>query len=208
MIGESNRADMPVKAIGLAAVIFSAVYFVSDLIELSQGGFSTLQLALTYAAEAALPFFVIGLYLVQRPRIGALGLVGALTYAYTFVFFTGTVVDALIDHTADWSALQHAFGAWIAVHSVLMIVAGIAFGTAVVRAEVLPRWTGVTLIVGMVLMVATADLPDAAQTMSAGVRDLAFGAMGASLLRGQVSRSVNSPTEGEHRTSSLHPART
>jgi hypothetical protein len=31
--------------VGLAAVVFSALYFVSDLIERAQGGFSTAQLA-------------------------------------------------------------------------------------------------------------------------------------------------------------------
>jgi hypothetical protein len=46
----------------------------------------------------------------------------------------------------------------------------------------------------MVLMAATVDLPAAAQTASAGVRDLAFAAMGAALLtpitrRNAVARS-------------------
>jgi hypothetical protein len=170
---------------GIAAVVFSVLYFVSDLIELVQGGFSTPQLALTYVAEAAVPLLVLGLYAVQRPQIGRLGLVSALTYAYAFVFFTSTVVYALIDHTRDWNALTARFGPWIAVHSVLMVLAGVAFGVAVARGHVLPRWTGITLIVGMVLMAVTAGLPDAMRTVSAGVRDLAFAAMGASLLRGR-----------------------
>ncbi|MCU1364380.1 MAG: hypothetical protein JWN39_19, partial [Ilumatobacteraceae bacterium] len=38
--------------IGLTAIVFSALYFISDVIELAAGGFSTPQLALTYAAEA------------------------------------------------------------------------------------------------------------------------------------------------------------
>jgi hypothetical protein len=78
--------------VGLAAVVFSALYFVSDPIELAQGGFSTAQLALTLMAEAAIPLFIVGLYAVQRPRIGRLGLAGVVGYAYSFVFFTGTVV--------------------------------------------------------------------------------------------------------------------
>ena len=43
------------RPVGLAALAFSVIYFVSDLIELAQGGFSPLQLALTYAGEAAIP---------------------------------------------------------------------------------------------------------------------------------------------------------
>jgi hypothetical protein len=169
--------------IGSAALAFSALYFAADLIELLQGGFSTAQLTLTYAAEAAVPLFVLGLYAVQRPRIGRLGLVAALAYAYTFVFFTGTVVYALIDQTKDWNALTSTFGAWITVHSALMVIAGIAFGVAIVQARVVPRWTGGTLVLGMILMTVATALPDVAQTAAAGVRDLAFAGMGAALVR-------------------------
>jgi hypothetical protein len=168
--------------VGAMAVVFSVLYLVSDALELAQGGFSTTQLALTYAAEVAIPFIVLGLYILQRPAIGTLGLVGALAYAYTFVFFTGTVTYALVDHTRDWNALTDRFGAWIAIHSAIMVISGVAFGAATVRAGVLPRFTGATLIAGMLLMTVAVTLPDGAQTAAAGVRDLAFAAMGASLL--------------------------
>jgi hypothetical protein len=188
-LSQAPRVDRPARRrarsflIGSAALAFSALYFVSDLMELLQGGFSTVQLALTYAAEAAIPLFVLGLYVLQRPRIGRLGLVGALAYAYTFVFFTSTVVYALIDQTSDWNALTSRFGAWMTVHSALMVVAGVAFGVAVVRARVLPRWTGGALILGMILMTVATALPDVAQTAAAGVRDLAFAGMGVALMR-------------------------
>jgi hypothetical protein len=168
--------------VGLAAVLFSALYLISDLMELGQGGFSTPQLLVTYAAEAAIPLFVLGLYAVQRPQIGRLGLASAVVYAYTFVYFTSTVLFALADGTSDWQALERRLGVWITIHSVLMVVAGIGFGVAVIRARVLPRWTGATLIAGMLLMAVTVSLPAAAQTASAGVRDLAFAAMGAVVL--------------------------
>jgi hypothetical protein len=174
-------ADLPLM-VGAAALGFSALYLVSDLIELAQGGFSTPQLALTYVAEAAIPLFVLGLYAVQRPRIGSLGLIGALTYAYTFVFFTSTVVYALVSHSKDWDALTHQLGAWITVHSALMIAAGLAFGAAVIKANVLPRWTGALLMLAMLLMVVATALPDAAQTAAAATRDIAFAGMGVSLL--------------------------
>jgi hypothetical protein len=74
-----TRIDLA-QLVGLVAVAFTAVYFISDLIEVAQGGFSTFRLALTYAGEAAIPFFVIGLYAVQRPRIGRLGFLGAIAY--------------------------------------------------------------------------------------------------------------------------------
>lgn len=192
--------------IGGTAVASSVLYLLSDLIEFAQGGFSTPQLALTYAAEAAIPLFILGLFAVQRPRIGALGLVGAVTYAYTLVFFTSTVVYALVNHTHDWEELTTELGAWVTVHSVLMVPAGVVFGAAVIRANVLPRWTGITLIVGMILMAVTASLPDVLQTMSAAVRDLAFAGMGAAVLRRAVRRSLGErPQPGpEPRPSDAH----
>src|SRR5260370_24578485 len=96
--------DLPFL-VGLAAVGFTGVDFISDLIEVAEGNFSTVRLALTYAGEAAMPLFVIGLYAVQRPRIGRLGLFGAVAYAYSYVFFTSTVVYALISGTPNYKAL-------------------------------------------------------------------------------------------------------
>ena len=46
---------------------------------------------------------MIGLYLVQRPQIGRLGQFAAVAYAYSYVFFTGTVVYALVDGTSDYT---------------------------------------------------------------------------------------------------------
>jgi hypothetical protein len=40
------------------------------------------------------------------------------------------------------------------VHGLIMLAGGLAFGLAVVRAGVLPRWTGVCLMAGVVLVVA------------------------------------------------------
>jgi hypothetical protein len=164
--------------LGAAGLAFSFLYFASDVLELVAGGFSTAQLALTYAAEAAIPFLVLGLYAFQRPRMGLMGFVAALAYAYAFVFFTGTVVYALVDHTSDWNSLTDRFGAWITIHSAIMVVSGIGFGVATMRAGVLPRWTGGTLVLGMLLMTVATALPEGAQTAAAGVRDLAFAGMG------------------------------
>ena len=180
------------RTIGVAAVVFSGLYFVSDVLELLHGGFSTPQLVLTYLAEAAIPLFVLGLYAVQRPHIGRLGLLGAVGYAYAYVFFTGTVLLALVDQSPDWDALVGDLGPWVTVHGLLMVLAGSAFGAAVVRAGVLPRWTGVLLIVGVVLVALSSPLPGAAQTLCAGVRDLAFAGMGLSLMtRPRPTRTAN-----------------
>jgi hypothetical protein len=169
--------------VGLAAVIFSITYILSDLIELAQGGFSPVQLALTYAAEAALPLFVLGIYAVQRPHIGWLGLLGALGYAYSYVAFTATVVYSFVEHTSDWPVLTQRLGPWFLVHGAVMVVAGLCFGLAVTRAGVLPRWTGYTLMAGVCLVAVTAGLPDPVRTAAATVRAAAFVGMGVAILR-------------------------
>ena len=180
------------RAIGVAAVVFSGLYFASDMLELLHGGFSAPQLVLTYLAEAAIPLFVLGLYAVQRPHVDRLGLLSAIGYAYAFVFFTCTVLLALVDQSPDWDSLVGDLGPWVTVHGLLMMLAGSAFGAAVVRAGVLPRWTGVLLIVGVVLVALSSPLPSAVQTLCAGVRDLAFAGMGLSLLtRPQPTRTAN-----------------
>ena len=91
----SNRTTRT-RVVALSARVFSMLYLLSDVIEAIQGGFSVSQLWVTLVAEAAIPVFVVGLYIIQRPRIGRLGRVSALAYAYSYVFFTGTVVYALV----------------------------------------------------------------------------------------------------------------
>jgi hypothetical protein len=173
------------RTIGWLAVVGSVLYFLSDVIESVDGGFSTGQLWLTLVAEAVIPIFVIGLALAQQPRLGRLGMVGAIAYAYAYVYFTGTVVYALVDGTADFDELNDELGWWMTAHGAVMLLGGLALGFAVARAGVLPRWTGVALMLGVVLV--TLGLPDPVGLVSVGVRDLAFAGMGLAVLRPGVS---------------------
>jgi hypothetical protein len=52
------------------------------------------------------------------------------------------VLVALVTHPRDGEALVGHLGGWVTLHGLLMVLAGSAFGVAVVRARVLPRWTG------------------------------------------------------------------
>jgi hypothetical protein len=163
------------------------LYFVSDFVETIQGGFSTGQLWLTFVAEVAVPFMVIGLAFVQRPQLGRLGVVSAVAYAYCYLFFTGTVVYALVNATPAYETLSLELGWSMTVHGAVMVAAGLGFGDAALRARVLPAWTGVTLMVGVVLVAAAQGLPAEAQLIAAGVRALAFAGMGAALVRHHAS---------------------
>jgi hypothetical protein len=184
--GVSSMAELRgiplARLVGSTALAFSVLYLLSDVIEAVQGGFSGSQLGLTLIAEAAVPVFVIGLYLVQRPQIGRLGQLSAVAYAYAYVFFTGTVVYALVDGSGDYTALSHDLQPWMTIHGAVMLVAGLGFGVAVIRAKVLPRWTGVALMAGVVLVSLSQTLPEGPQVLAAAIRDLGFAGMGAALL--------------------------
>jgi len=169
--------------VGLFALTASLLYFVSDVVEAWQGGFSDRQLWLTFIAEAAVPIFVVGLAVVQRPRLGRLGELAALAYAYAYVVFTGTVFYALVNNTKDYDALTHDLGAGMTIHGAVMVVAGLGSGYAVSRARLLPAWTAVALMVGVVLVALAQGLPEGAQLVAAGVRDLGFAGMGVALVR-------------------------
>ena len=170
-----------------SALAFSVIYFASDVIEAAQGGFSDFQLALTLVAEIAVPFFVIALYLVQRPAIGRLGRIGSIGYAYAYAFFSFTVVYALAEGVGDYGALSEDLGLSMFLHGAVMLLAGLAFGYATVRAGVFPVWTGVALMVGVVAVSATQSAPEGVQLVAAGVRALGFAGMGLSVIRSASS---------------------
>jgi hypothetical protein len=180
------------RVVGAAALAFSALYLVSDVVEAAQGGFSTGQLWLTLVAEAALPAFVVGLAVVQRPRLGRMGRYGAWAYAYAYVFFTATVIYALVDGTPDFDALDHDLRPWMTIHGAIILFAGLAFGAAVIGARTLPRWTALALMAGVVLVSAGQGLPDGLQVVCAGIRDLGFAGMGVALLR-QTAPPISAP---------------
>jgi hypothetical protein len=171
------------RLVGLIAVTFSALYLLSDVVEALQGGFTDGQLWLTLLAEAAIPVIVIGLYRAQRPPIGRLGMLSAVAYAYSYVYFTGSVIFALLNRTSDYGALSHDLAPWMTIHGAIMVLAGLGFGVAAFRAGVIPRWTCGALMAGVVLVALSQSMPEGPQVVAAAVRDLGFAGMGAALLR-------------------------
>jgi hypothetical protein len=93
------------------------------------------------------------------------------------------VVYALSDGTSDYTALSHDLQPWMTIHGAVMVLAGLGFGVAVIRATVLPRWTGIALMAGVVLVSLSQTLPEGPQVLAAAIRDLGFAGMGAALLR-------------------------
>jgi hypothetical protein len=99
------------------------------------------------------------------------------------VFFTATVVCALVHGVGDFEELSAALDPWMTIHGAVMVIAGVGFGYAVGRAGVLPRWTGVVLSIGVILIPITMGLAEGVGLLGVGLRDLAFAAMGSALLR-------------------------
>jgi hypothetical protein len=178
-----RRTGSAATVIGSAALLFSALYFLSDVIEVIQGGFSVGQLWLTLVSEAAIPIFVVGLAILSRPRLGRAGQVCAWAYGYSYVVFTGTVVYALVNHTKDYKTLNDQLGLVMIAHGAVMVLAGLGFGYVVLRRRLFPAWACVALMAGVVLVAIAQGLPDDVQLGAAGVRDLGFAGMGAALLR-------------------------
>lgn len=177
--------------VGWSALVFSALYWLSDWLEVAGGGFSNGQLYLTLVAEAAIPPVVLGLWWLQRRQLGRLGAVSAWAYAWAYVFFTFTVIYALVEGPPDFSALSEDLGASMVLHGAVMLLAGITLGTAIARAGVLPPWTGWALAAGVVAVVATQGASSGVELASSAIRDVAFAGMGVHLIRRQSEFSLS-----------------
>ncbi|MEO6511834.1 MAG: hypothetical protein ABIO16_12630 [Nocardioides sp.] len=175
------RGPMPVLLVAAAAVVFPLVYLASDLVEVVQGDFSVFRLSLTYVGEAGFPLFVTGLCVLLRDRLPWWGFLGGIAYAYSFVFFTSTVVWAIVAHTSDWEALTADFGWWMTTHGAVMVVGGVALGLGVTRSHALPVWTGYVLVLGVVLVALASGMGNVERTVAAALPDLAFVGMGVAL---------------------------
>ncbi len=171
--------------VSLIALASSLAYIGSDVAELLYRGFSPTQLYVTYAAFVVVPFFVLGFHALQRPRSGWLSLIGAVCYGASFIFYAATAIHALVDRTPDYASLAHDLGALYTFHGGLLVVGSVLFGAAVIRAAVVPRWTGIALIVGglLSLVLYLLRLPDILQIASSTIRNVAFIGMAVAALR-------------------------
>jgi hypothetical protein len=178
----SNRELYTV--VGVAAIVFPGLYVLSDLMELAAGHLYTTQLVVTYLAEAAVPFFMLGLHSVQGRRGGWMSLTGAVLYGAAFVGLSATVLYPLVTGDRDPDDVFDAFGTIYDLNAGLALVGGLVFGIAVLRARVFPRWTGLALIGGLLLtaLLVAAGFPEGVQTVGTAIRSVAFAGMGAACL--------------------------
>lgn len=176
--------------VGVAAVTAPGLHLATDVVEWATGFFPAM-LWLNYGSFAVTPFLVIGIYAVQRPKIGGAGLLGALLYGASFVYFAHTSLYAIAERSPDYETLWAQLGPVYTFHGGMMVVGGLLFGLATLRAEVLPKWTALLLMAGSLLSLVLAVLPfpDILQTLGNTLRNIGFIGMGVSLLRDSKPRS-------------------
>jgi len=148
---------------------------------------------------------ITGLYLTQFTRSGILGLLGYLVFSLFFITqATVTFAEAFIlplsaagspEVTEDIASLfaagyvlQTDVGPLAIVGSVgavLYLGGGILFAVGVLRAHVLPRWTGILLIVAALASLSAAILPHELARYAAIPMGIALVALGVTLFARQ-----------------------
>jgi hypothetical protein len=150
------------------------------------GGFSPAQLWLNYVAFLPMPWLLLGIYAVRARELGPTALAGALVHGIAFTYFAHTTLYALESQAPDYEALWRQLGTTYTAHGAAMIVGGLLFAGAALRASALPR-LAVGLFAGGLcinLVLALVPAPDILQTVGTAVRNAGLVGMGYAVLAG------------------------
>jgi len=178
--------------IGVVAIVAPGLHLATDILEWANGGFSSLQLWLNYAAFLPMPFLLVGLYAAQLPQIRSVGLLGALLYGMAFVYFAHTTLYALRQGIPNYDALWAHLGPLYTVHGGLMVAGGLLFGAAALQASRVPRWAVLLFLFGIVLnlILALVPAPEILQTVGSTFRNLGLMGIGLGLLRMEAQQGA------------------
>lgn len=173
------------RIIAVTAIVAPTLHLISDVLEWSNGGFSRVQLLINYAGFLPMPFLMLGLYAVQRPKIGWIGLGGAILYGIAFIYFAHTTLLALEESFLSYEMLWNHLGAVYTFHGGLMVVGGLLFGFAALKAGVLWQKGVILFIAGLLLnlLLSFLPLPDIFQTIGSSIRNLGLIGIGFGLMR-------------------------
>lgn len=171
--------------IAVTAIVAPMLHLTSDVLEWSNGGFSQVQLLINYAGFLPMPFLMIGLYAAQYPKIGWLGLTGASLYGIAFIYFIHTTFLSLEESFPNYKMLWHRLGAIYTFHGGLMVIGGLLFGFASLKAGVLWRKGIVLFIVGIFLnlIITFLPLPEIVQIIGSSIRNLGLMSIGFGMIR-------------------------
>lgn len=183
---EKAKSNLPPLNIlvGIVALVAPAVHSLTDLMEWQQGGFSTIQLWLNYIAFLPMPWLLLGIYTVQRPRPGVLGLAGAVIYGFAFTYFSHTTLYALQEGVATYEELWSRLGYVYTIHGGFMVVGGLMFAWSSFQTGWLPKSALLLFAFGVScnLILALTAAPDITQTIGSSVRNLGLMFMGYGIL--------------------------
>ena len=170
--------------VGASAIAGPALHTLSDVLEWYQNGYSATQLWLKYFAFVPMPWLLLGICLVHTPRLGALGIVGALLYGMGFVYFEHTVLYALTEGISNYTELKGRLGTLNTVYGTFMIYGALIFAWAVFHTKQIPRYSVFLLALGVVVNIVLwlLAVPDTYQTIGSAVRNLGIACIGWSLM--------------------------
>ena len=171
-------------AVGIAALIAPALHSLTDVMEWSNGGFSTIQLWLNYLAFLPMPWLLLGLYAAHEPRPNIFGLIGALLYGAAFTYFAHTTLYALTENVSTYEALWSRLGDLYTFHGALMVLGGLMFAWSALRVGWLPGSALWLFAAGIIwnLLLALLPAPDILQTIGSAARNIGLMAMGHAIL--------------------------
>ncbi|MEO0946863.1 MAG: hypothetical protein AAFY11_01700 [Cyanobacteria bacterium J06641_5] len=174
--------------VAITAIFAPTLHLLSDVLEWVGGGFSRLQLFVNYAGFLPIPFLMLGLYAVQRPRISWVGLAGSVLYGIAFIYFTHTTLYALEEAIPNYEMLWRKLGDIYTFHGGLMVLGGVMFGVDSLRAGVLWRGAVGLFVAGIILNLGLAllPLPEILQVLGSSTRNLGLIAIGIGIARKQV----------------------
>ncbi|MEZ5343967.1 MAG: hypothetical protein R2681_00295 [Pyrinomonadaceae bacterium] len=174
-----------IRIVAFVAIVAPTLHLISDIMEWSIGGYSRIQLLINYMGFVPVPFLILGLYAVQRPKIGLLGLTGSILYGIAFIYFAHTTLFAYEESFANYEALWDRLGNVYTFHGGLMVFGGLLFGFASLKVRVLGQKWIILFIFGLSLnfVLAFLPIPDVIQTIGSlfrniGMIGIGFGLMG------------------------------
>lgn len=186
----STERDGPPKVmrtvVAVAAIVAPVLHSISDALEW-HSGFTPLQLGINYAAFLPMPWLLLGLCAVRRPRVGGAAWLGALLYGIAFAYFLHTTALALEERIPTYEDLWRRLGGTYTLHGALMVVGGGLFGFGALRARWTPRWAVFLFLAGISanLVLALVPGPDILQTLGSAIRNVGLVGMGCAVLRGR-----------------------
>lgn len=179
----------------LTAITALTLHLTSDVLEWSSGGFSRVQLLINYAGFLPMPFLMIGLFAIQRPKVGWIGLTGAILYGIAFIYFIHTTLLALEESFPNYEMLWQKLGAVYTFHGGLMVVGGLLFGFSALKTGVLWQKGIILFIFGLLLNLSITflPLPDIFQTIGSSIRNLGLIGIGFGLLKTYIFYDKSPP---------------